>query len=140
GLAALDEWDHVRAEWMAVAAAYRAALPASNRLRYQAGFGESWIASTCVVELATAPAADAEAALGQAGISTRRWWGAGAAAHAARAGYARAALPVTEALARSTIGLPFSRDLGKDEIRRIADGIMAVMADSNALSPAARYG
>jgi hypothetical protein len=50
------------------------------------------------------------------GIETRRWWGMGAQAHPATAHYLRGALPVTEALAQSTISLPFYRDIGADEI------------------------
>jgi dTDP-4-amino-4,6-dideoxygalactose transaminase len=52
GLAALDEWPHARADWAAVAGAYRRALPESNRIRFQAGFGESWVSSTCNLSFA----------------------------------------------------------------------------------------
>jgi dTDP-4-amino-4,6-dideoxygalactose transaminase len=123
GLAALDEWVDVRGEWMAVAQAYRSALPEPNRLQFQDGFGVSWITATCVVRLAGAGAASAESMLAAAGIETRRWWGEGAHAHAATAPFPRTSLPVTEALAHSTVAIPFFHDLRLDDIRRIADRI-----------------
>lgn len=126
GLAALDEWVEVRNEWMAVAQAYREALSKANRLRFQDGFGQTWIASTCVVSLADSGAAEAENALAQAGIETRRWWGAGAHAHPATAAFPRTLLPATKAVADSTIALPFFRDLENGEIQRVAASILTV--------------
>ncbi len=121
GLAALDEWAGVRREWMAVARAYRDALPESNRLRFQEGFGQSWIASTCVMTVAGSEAVRIASTLERAGVETRRWWGDGAHAHRATAAFPRSALPVTEALAASTLGLPFFRDLTPREIQRVAE-------------------
>ena len=121
GLAGLDEWPDVRTEWMAVAAAYREALPESSRVSFQAGFGQSWIASTCVVRLANADALRLAAILHEAGIETRRWWGDGAHAHRGTAALPRTALPVTEALAKSTLALPFFRDLTTRDIQRVAE-------------------
>jgi len=124
GLAALDEWAEVRGEWMAVARAYRGALSESNRLRFHEGFGQTWIASTCVVSLANSEAMRIANTLEQAGVETRRWWGAGAHAHAATNSLPRTSLPATEALANSTIALPFFRDLGSDEIRRVVECVL----------------
>ena len=85
GLAALDEWTDVRNEWIATAQSYRRALPETNWLQYQTGFGISWITSTCVLNLADAGAARAEPILAEGGIETRRWWGQGAHMHPATA-------------------------------------------------------
>jgi dTDP-4-amino-4,6-dideoxygalactose transaminase len=125
GLAALDEWGVVREEWMAVARNYREAALQSNRLRFQDGFGESWIASTCVIRLMGVGLAEAEAITGEAGAETRRWWGRGAHAHPATAAFPRTPVSVTEQLAESTIGLPFFRDLGAGEIRQIGELVHA---------------
>jgi dTDP-4-amino-4,6-dideoxygalactose transaminase len=125
GLAALDEWAEVRLEWMSLAQAYRHALPESNQLRFQESFGQTWVAATCVVSIANSGAARIESALAQAGIATRRWWGDGAQAHPATATYPRTALPATEALARSTIGLPFFRGLAPSAIQQVANAIHA---------------
>lgn len=123
GLAALDEWGTVRDEWMALAQKYRQALPETNRLQFQQGFGQSWIASTCVIRLFGEDAARAETASTEAAIETRHWWGNGAHAHPATAACPRTPVPVAEALARSTIGLPFFRDMGSDEVQRVAAAI-----------------
>jgi dTDP-4-amino-4,6-dideoxygalactose transaminase len=132
GLAALDEWTDVRREWMAVAQAYRKALPESNRLRFQEGFGQSWITSTCVMSLADLATARTESKLAGAGIEIRRWWGEGAHAHPATRAFPRASLPATQALANSTIAIPFFRDLGSGEIRQVAE---CVLAAAEALDP-----
>jgi dTDP-4-amino-4,6-dideoxygalactose transaminase len=133
GLAALDEWAEVRGEWMAVARAYRDALPKASGLRFQEGFGQSWIASTCVMSLPDSEAVRLANTLEKGGVETRRWWGDGAHMHRATAAFPRTSLPVTEALANSTIALPFFRDLGSREIRQVADltraAIDALVAD-----------
>lgn len=123
GLAALDEWPEVRAEWMALARTYRQALPESNRLRFQRGFGEDWIAATCVIDLVDSEAVRIETALARAGIETRRWWGAGAHVHAATRELPRTALPVTEALVNSTIAVPFFRGLEEVDVQRVAEAM-----------------
>jgi dTDP-4-amino-4,6-dideoxygalactose transaminase len=122
GLSALDEWADARTEWMAAARAYRLALP-DSKLQFQDGFGQSWIASTCVLSVPKLGGARVKRDLAAAGIDTRRWWEEGAHAHRATAGFPRQALPNTGALAHAAIGLPFYRDLATDDIRRIADVI-----------------
>lgn len=126
GLAALDEWELARKEWMAVAHEYQRAFKSSNRVRLQSGFGTSWIAATCVVEVADAGADRVEEALAAEKIETRRWWGRGAHDHPATRHMPRGPLIATEALAQSTIGLPFYRDLEPSIIERIADRVQAV--------------
>jgi dTDP-4-amino-4,6-dideoxygalactose transaminase len=125
-LASLDEWIQVRDEWMAAARAYRDELSESNRLRFQDGFGTSWIATTCVLELSDVGAAPVETRLAAEGIETRQWWGAGAHTHPATAACPRASLASTEALAGSTIAIPFFRNIEFAEIQRVARGILAV--------------
>jgi dTDP-4-amino-4,6-dideoxygalactose transaminase len=120
GLAALDRWEETRQEWIAVAGEYRDFLPESNRLRFQEGFGQSWITSTCLVHFLSSNSAEAEAQLSEAGIETRRWWGQGAHAHPAMASFPRTALPATELLARSTLAVPFHPDLDRSDIQRIS--------------------
>jgi dTDP-4-amino-4,6-dideoxygalactose transaminase len=128
GLAALDEWPQARAEWTVVAGAYRRALPESNRVRFQSGFGESWVSSTCNLSLADFAAAQVEGALASAGIDSRSWWGHGAHAHPATTACPRAPLPATDRLARSTIGVPLFRDMTAADVGRVADCILAADA------------
>jgi dTDP-4-amino-4,6-dideoxygalactose transaminase len=129
GLAALDMWRESRAAWMAVAGHYRQALAKSTWIRLQPGFGDSWVSSTCVVSVDTHVHAKTLQALTKAEIDTRMWWGGGAHRQPATITFPRGELPVTERLARSTIGLPFYPDLREDEVRHVA----ATM--SNAVSP-----
>jgi dTDP-4-amino-4,6-dideoxygalactose transaminase len=133
GLASLDEWGIARVEWMEVARAYRAALPETDRLRFQHGFGQSWITSTCVLSVAKPGGARVERDLAASDIDTRRWWGQGAHAHPATAACPRRPLPHTEALAHAAIGLPFYRGLAAADIQRIADIVLSAGAVSENL-------
>lgn len=126
GLAALDEWDAARAEWAAVAEAYGNALSGLNRVRLQEGFGTSWVAATCVVDIANSGAERVERALSEANIETRRWWGFGAHHHPATLDMPRSALTATEGLVRSTLGLPFYRDLDRGAIARVVECVRSV--------------
>ena len=114
-----------RVEWCDAASAYRHALGKSNQVSLQQSFGETWVGSTCLLGLLD-PAADRiEQSLADCGIETRRWWGAGAHAHPANVSFARTALAVTDALARSTLAVPFYRDIGAAEITRVAESVVA---------------
>ena len=107
--AGLDEWPQARAQWMAAADAYRRAL-AQAAMSFQNGFGQSWITSTCVIDAGEAAPA-IETLLGNASVATRRWWGNGAHAHAATREFPRLPLPATTQLAKTTIAVPFFRDI-----------------------------
>jgi dTDP-4-amino-4,6-dideoxygalactose transaminase len=125
GHAGLDEWDDTRAEWMKAAQAYRGAMAESNRFRFQTGFGETWVASTCVVTVEDAGAACMANALAAAEIDSRRWWEDGAHAHPASKGFPVAALSATPTLSNSTLALPFYRDLRPIEIQRVVNCVMS---------------
>jgi dTDP-4-amino-4,6-dideoxygalactose transaminase len=119
GLAALDGWPARRAAFAAVAEAYRRCL-AGGPARLPDGLGAEWVASTMVVAY-DGPAPDEVAAcLAAAGIETRSWWGEGCHRSQLFADSPRTALPVTDALARATIGLPCYADLGAGDIAEIA--------------------
>jgi dTDP-4-amino-4,6-dideoxygalactose transaminase len=128
GHAALDEWTAVRAEWMSLAAMYRRELAPSNRIQLQRGFGESWIASTLVLNFAGAGAAGVENSLAGTEIESRRWWGDGAHAHPATADLRRAPIPNTELLAKSTLSVPFYRGLSNEDVRRVTRHVLAAVA------------
>jgi dTDP-4-amino-4,6-dideoxygalactose transaminase len=125
GHAALDEWDQARAEWMNAANAYRHALGGANSVHLQRGFGETWISSTCLLGFARPAADQVGQLLADDGIDTRRWWGTGAHTHPATASFPRAAMPVTDALVRSTLAVPFYRDINAAEISRVARVVLA---------------
>lgn len=125
GMAALDRWPSDRSQWMARARLYRAALAGCPGVRFQEGWGLDWISSVCVVTLAEGSSgAMAEHLLAQ-GIETRQWWGAGC--HMSRAFHdcPKTALPVTEHLAHTSLGLPFWLAMTDAEIARVAEAIQA---------------
>ncbi|MEA2664428.1 MAG: hypothetical protein QOI11_1372 [Candidatus Eremiobacteraeota bacterium] len=129
GLAALDRWPATRAEWQRVAESYAHAVAGSGReaeIALQPGYGERWISSTTIVRLPAERLTAIEHALDAEGIGSRRWWGGGLARHPAFAGYPRTALPVTDALAASALGLPCWPDLPEQAIRRIVDVVASV--------------
>ncbi|MFO1058355.1 MAG: DegT/DnrJ/EryC1/StrS family aminotransferase [Dongiaceae bacterium] len=135
GLAALDGWPERRAAFAAVAAGYRRALAGSG-VRLPDGLGEAWVASTMVVGYDGPPPAALAARLAEAGIETRAWWGEGCHRAALFADAPRTDLPVTEALARSTIGLPCHADLAAADIAAVAEALGQALAEP-AAEPAA---
>jgi dTDP-4-amino-4,6-dideoxygalactose transaminase len=130
GLAGLDEWAQVRTEWNEVAKAYEHAIRGSNQIRLLTGFGARWISSTCLLSFEEQIAERVERALLEKDIQTRRWWGVGAHDHPATASFPHAELRATDAIARSTLGVPFYRDLAPADINRIADIALAAAEPS----------
>jgi dTDP-4-amino-4,6-dideoxygalactose transaminase len=127
GLAALEAWPHDRLRWMRVGQHYRIALTDLPPVGFQDGWGVDWVTSVCVVRLPDGAANAVEAALDAAGVQTRRWWGRGCHAMPAFAVCPRTALPATERLAGSTIGLPMAIDLNAEELRRITEALSGAL-------------
>ena len=63
----------------------------------------------------------------KAQIATRRWWGDGAHTHAATRAFPRTPVPVTETLARTTISIPFFRDIEVEQIDKVAKIVLAAL-------------
>lgn len=124
GHAALDSWSEARDRFKRAAMSYRDRL-ASGRVALQSGFGDRWIASTCVVHLLDETAAPAARRLEAAGIETRAWWQKGAHLHPAFAKFRHEPLPATDSLAETTLGLPFFSDISETEIARICARLLA---------------
>src|SRR5262249_48388789 len=127
GLASLDAWADTKARWMAVAKAYRKEFAQSNQVRLQAGFGETWVSTTCIVTVPEHAHVNAQRALANAGVETRAWWGRGAHSYPATAQFPRAELPVTESLANSTFGLPCFQDLQQSDIHKIVETLISAV-------------
>jgi dTDP-4-amino-4,6-dideoxygalactose transaminase len=120
GHAALDAWPADRLRFCLSAQLLRAALVATPAVVFQAGWGVDWATSVCVVRTPDANAQALAVNLAAAGVETRFWWGDGC--HRARAfqDCPRDDLAVTERLARTTLGLPFSVDLSLADANRVA--------------------
>jgi dTDP-4-amino-4,6-dideoxygalactose transaminase len=97
-------------------------------VKFQDGWGSDWVTSVCTVGLPPGTAGAVAARLREHGVDTRQWWGGGCHASPAFAQRRREPLAVTEALAASTLGLPFSIDMGPDEIERVAAAVQDALA------------
>ena len=128
GLAALDQWPTTRNRYAAAARHLRIALSDTTGVTFQDGWGTGWISSTCVVRLPPGTTDPVEASLTASGVDTRRWWGSGCHVAPAFTDCPASALPVTEALAACSLGLPFFSDLGGDQIQKIASALRSALA------------
>jgi dTDP-4-amino-4,6-dideoxygalactose transaminase len=128
GLAALDGWPADRLRWFMTAQTLRRALSDVPGVRFQAGWGERWTTSVCVIGLPDGSADTVEAALRAEGIDTRRWWGHGCHVSPAFVTAPCEALPNTQRLANATLGLPFAIDLSPADIARIAGALSRALA------------
>jgi dTDP-4-amino-4,6-dideoxygalactose transaminase len=128
GLAALDFWGLQRAEYAGVLIRYRAHLEDVQELRISEGLGGRLVSSTFNIEAPEPAILEIERRLSHARIATRRWWGEGLLGHRAFADLPRTALPVTEQLAATTLGLPCWPDLGAPAIEEISTIVRGVMS------------
>jgi dTDP-4-amino-4,6-dideoxygalactose transaminase len=119
GLASLDEWSETRADFLRVARFYRQNLSAQEGIQLQVGFGESWVASTVMVESQTRDAETLSDLLAKNGIGSRRWWGGGLHRHRSFQDFPRHRVAQTEALAERVVGLPSWRDLPNETIGEV---------------------
>lgn len=120
--AALDDWERERDEWRAarrLATAVETALGMEPVPLRGADAHPYWI----VRFPHQAARQAAERSLAAAGIDSRRWWADGCHRQPAYAALPRHALPVTELLAATTLGLPFSRSLTRADTERIHDAL-----------------
>jgi dTDP-4-amino-4,6-dideoxygalactose transaminase len=120
GLAALDGWAVRRREIAERADLYRELLGGRNDVAFAPGFSGASVQPTCNVKLADHSADSLVAWLEQRRMGARKWWGNGCHRQPAFANCLRNALPVTEALATTVVGLPFFADLPRRDVAQVA--------------------
>ncbi|MGQ9366781.1 DegT/DnrJ/EryC1/StrS family aminotransferase [Azospirillum sp. ST 5-10] len=125
GLAALDEWPQRRTGLRRLRAAYAARFGSDGPIRPWLPDG---VSSTVVVRLPRPTVVATAEALRRRGIGTRLWWHRGCHRQPAFADLPRQALPVTEALADSVLGLPFHDDLDGRDVDRVVAALLDVVA------------
>lgn len=125
GLAALDNWDADRLQYLRTARLMRAAMTFLPEVRFQPGWGVDWVTSICSVRLPDGSADAVEYALAALDIQTRRWWDQGCHANPAFVNCPRGDLSATRMLGGSVIGLPFAVDMDDRDISRVA-AVLAV--------------
>jgi dTDP-4-amino-4,6-dideoxygalactose transaminase len=128
GHAALDGWPGDRLRFLRTAQMLRIALIGRPEVKFQDGWGADWVTSVCTVRLPRGSATAVAASLREDGIDTRQWWGEGCHTSTAFLECRREPLPVTDQLAGSTLGLPFSVDMNADEIGRVAAALDRAIA------------
>jgi dTDP-4-amino-4,6-dideoxygalactose transaminase len=123
GLAELDGWRAKLAAFCSVAAHYRCALAAiglADRFFGAPDIGPNYALFQCP---ATALVDRVEDCLRRAAIDFRRWYGEGMHRQSYYRGVPRDALPVTESLAVSLLGLPVAPDLDREAIGRVVGAL-----------------
>lgn len=131
GLAAFEMWPAARTRFAALIEQYRRRLAEGSRVALPPRFGEGWVTSTMNI-LWPADCPDGAARLAAEGIGTLRWWGEGCHAQPAYADCARDPLPVTEDLARRTLGLPFWLDMRPTQIDAVCDAVERIAEGARA--------
>jgi len=131
GLASLDSWPEDLLQWQRAMGLALAASAACG-LEVQPSFRQGYVTSTWNVRLPQ------DADLGQVmkemadrGVATRSWWPAGVNAMPAFGQHTVEALPMTEALVASTLGLPFGRGLGETDFFVIPEVLKASLGRSS---------
>ncbi len=127
GLAALDMWPSTRLRYMNAARMLRIGLSALPVVALQEGWGLDWVSSTCVVGLPSGASEFVEAELADQGIDSRRWWGLGCHRAPAFQNFPAGDLRVTEALAASTLGIPFFASMEPDQINRTVNALSGAL-------------
>jgi dTDP-4-amino-4,6-dideoxygalactose transaminase len=122
-LASLDAWPADRARFALTAQRLRAALALTPEIGFQPGWGSEWVSSVCVVATPDGAAPAMAKAMAAMKVVTRDWWGAGCHRQPAFEHCPRTALPVTDALAAATLGLPYFIDLEEDASARIIESL-----------------
>ena len=131
-LAAMDGWAQTRWRYQTVAQKLRILLMDTPQVRFQSGWGLDWVTSVCVADVGEACAAPLTEALTAMGIETRAWWGQGCQTSRAFADFPKAALPVTDTLAQSTLGLPYFAHMEDEAVARVAAGLKHALAQTGA--------
>ncbi|OXE35921.1 MAG: hypothetical protein CGW95_10940 [Phenylobacterium zucineum] len=125
GLAGLDNWSASRLKWLLSATKLRAALDKIPMVRFQPGWGLTWVSSTCVVRLNPKMRNHVDDVFKDRGVSTRNWWGIGCHAEVAFKDMRRSDLPNTAGWAENSVGLPYYPDLSHQDVEDVASALMA---------------
>ena len=121
GLAALDAWSDVRAQYYKLASLYLAHF--SDVVEFQAGWGVSWVSSVCVVKFKTPAIKNTAMKLfDDHHIACRDWWNKGCHQEplfkdAKKIGD----LHNTLLLSETTLGIPFHLEVTDADVARMVD-------------------
>ena len=129
GLAAFDGWPNRRRATAERSQWYGELLVDPPRFGLAPGFGPPALQPTLQHPLDPAARGGADRTCLQArGIGARKWWGDGCHRQPAFAASRHTALPVTEALADSVVGLPFFADISRRQMEQVATESRGILA------------
>lgn len=120
GLASLDEKDKIKEDFMRVARRYDQNLSGQGTIALRSGYGKSFCAATCHVIVEGISQMDFSAA----GVQVKKWWRDGCHQEEFLKKYAKLPLPVTNKIAKNTIGIPCFRDMSDAQIDYVCDILM----------------
>lgn len=127
GMAALDGWPQTRAAFRAATGYYEAAFDGVGGVSLAPGISQDRVRSTLSIRLSKPMAGPLIAALASGGIAARQWWGVGCHRMPAFKNAPHMPLPVTEMLAQSVVGLPFSQDICERDVSAVRDAVVAAL-------------
>ncbi|HTC29449.1 MAG TPA: DegT/DnrJ/EryC1/StrS family aminotransferase [Candidatus Acidoferrum sp.] len=127
GLAMFETWPARRARVVQLTERYREILGGVRGIELVPGYGDGWVSCYCNIKT-DAPAQSVIDGLAERGIETRRWWQSGVHVQKAYRDFPRDPLPVTERLASTVFGLPFSHDLDDTRFQRVIEGLKAAIS------------
>ncbi|MBY0407637.1 MAG: DegT/DnrJ/EryC1/StrS family aminotransferase, partial [Rickettsiales bacterium] len=122
GLAMLDVWQDTRQAWSSI------------RKRYMDSFSDAGIryfphydcVSSVFNVIIPQAALTTATSLRKLGIDSRRWWEAGCHVHPAYRAYRKNALPVTEWLGESVLGIPMAMDISPNDQDAVCDAVIRI--------------
>ncbi len=123
GMAALDRWPETRSAFALATVRYQDAFAGVEAVTMAPAISEQHVRSTFNIRLLGRRAETVMPLLAEQGIGSRQWWGQGCHKMPAFQEMPRSALPVTEALGESVIGLPVSQDISLAEICDVRDAV-----------------
>ncbi|MBV6633834.1 MAG: aminotransferase class I/II-fold pyridoxal phosphate-dependent enzyme [Alphaproteobacteria bacterium] len=126
GMACMDNWPDKRVAWERVTHKYQELLGSMDNVSLHPAYGDGWVSSYCCVRVKGDGHRVAKR-LNDHGIDTRRWWRGGCHTHPGYMGIARDPLPATQALATTTIGLPFSIDLTDEQVEIVCSTLSTAL-------------
>lgn len=119
GLAELDAWPETRRRFLEVRDSYLEVMADLPALKPQPGGREDWVAATINFSTGRNSASAVISALEKRQIQARRWWGGGCHSAPAFAGYPQSDLSITDGLVDRVIGLPFYKEMTREDILRV---------------------
>lgn len=127
GQSSLSLWSETRQRLVELAETYVEAIGTNLPLTFAPNIRERLVSSSFNVTLSHR-ASPLEARLAAAQIESRRWWRDGVHRFPAFRSFVPGPLPVTDDLARRTIGLPFFYEMTNAQVNRVVDSLQAACA------------